>query len=130
MDNRETGDCFRVAADIVTQFERPIMACAKARAGIDTLDAIDVEPGELRLVHGVVTRPRDEHEHEHAWVEIPRLSLVIEYSNGNQLVTSVGLYYSMGTIKQTHRYTPDDAKIMMIDYAHYGPWPEENNDDD
>lgn len=113
------GDCFRVAATLLLDG-----------------DGTDV------LVHGIVTGddgPIVGVEHWHAWIErtkviewpgIGRVELVnvIDRSNGKDVTMSPGLYYKLGEIAKTWRYSAREAMNLMHDTGHYGPWVDPKED--
>jgi hypothetical protein len=106
------GDCFIVAARLATS-----------------------EPG-LTLVHGLVYHD-DLGEHWHAWVERVeviehpglagplRLEHVIDRSNGRDNTVPVALYYKLGRIERTWRYSSEEAETLMSVTGHFGPWEDD-----
>ncbi len=100
------GDCFIVAANLATD----------DRGGV-----------ELTLCHGQPIGRGEANlgqRYDHAWVE--HGDKVIDNSNGLRLLVSRGAYYSLGRIDATavRRYTPQQARVLMLEHGHYGPWPE------
>jgi len=86
----------------------------------------------LVLVHGLVWHDNSG-EHWHAWVErtdeidFPghgRITTTscIDKANGNDWEGPAALYYSLGRIKTTHRYSLIEASALMVRSGHYGPW--------
>ena len=74
------------------------------------------------LVHGEATgRGKIEGtQHAHAWVEVG--ALVLDYSNGKDLTIPKELYYGLGKVKNTVRYSPEEARAMMVEKGTFGPW--------
>ena len=133
MNERTDGDCFVVAGEIVAQFGMPFLGMAGgAKAGIDVLKAMGVAETSLVLVHGWVTRHTDGRRHEHGWVELAAHGLVADFANGRHNILPASLYYKAGCIHEdeTTTYTPSQAKQMMVEYATYGPWPNEEKEDE
>lgn len=124
MTDEEVGDCFVVAGEVVAQFDMP-MVCQTdgARAAIQLLELMGVKQTECTLVHGMVTRPGDGHEHTHAWVELDKMNgIVVDFSNGHHALAPHLDYYTAGKIEDTVRYNSVETRRMMVDYATYGPW--------
>ena len=100
------GDCFPAALNLLLEFH--------ALRQLTSTEPV--------LVHGIVTGQGkiDGVQHWHAWVEIG--DTVIDRSNDKDIKLPKGLYYSIGKIDQTWRYTPDEAWSEATDNDHYGPW--------
>lgn len=103
LDEQGHGDCFRVAATIVT----------------------DGDP-DMELCHGTPVGRGEANggqRYHHAWVE--QGDRVIDRSNGLNLNVSRGAYYSLGRIDEASvtRYTPAEARRLLLEHEHYGPWP-------
>lgn len=111
--NCQRGDCFIVAG-------RAVLA----------------DP-TLTLVHGIPLGTAGETEGKrywHAWVErsevfdhphLPgpaRIDQVIDRSNGNDVTMPTTLYYRLGSIERTWRYTAEEADILITATGHWGPW--------
>ena len=128
----KTGDCFEVAGTIVSCLGRwddiPDL-CHGARLGMRTLKALDIPAGMLVLVHGFVTRPTDQLRHVHAWIEWREKGLVFDFSNGHQVMMPRQLYYEAGQVLDYRAYNVDEARIEMVESAHYGPWHKEFTDE-
>lgn len=60
----------------------------------------------------------------HAWVEVttPAGTVVVDYSNGLEVVMPRTRYYRLGQIRDVRRYTPDQARAMAAEWGHLGPW--------
>lgn len=116
-DDYRGGDCFRVAAE--------------------TLD-VYLGRGEVHLVHGL---PRSQvlrdgrgigRRYWHAWVEIRRSGrdYVVDGSNGRMVFLDRDRYYRMRFLTQwrkggprlTFRYTPEQARELLLKWKNYGPW--------
>lgn len=78
----------------------------------------------LRLVHGIVTGQGQLNgvKYDHAWVEDISKKLVYDYSNGRQIVLPSDVYYRLGKITNTKKYTFNQMLDMSIKYRTYGPW--------
>ena len=79
----------------------------------------------LVLVHGEVCGqgPLSGVTYGHAWVEDG--DTVIDLSNGRNLRVLKVVYYAIGGVSHlnnTHRYTWDEAKVMLLTRKVYGPW--------
>jgi hypothetical protein len=102
-----TGDCFIVAAKLVT-LGRP----------------------RLTLCHGkALGRGGDAKglRYWHAWAEDE--THAIDKSNGLDVRMVTSFYYALGSVspKKIRRYTRTEAMAMLEHYEHYGPWPEGNS---
>jgi hypothetical protein len=75
---------------------------------------------QYKLVHGVVTRKSDGIQHPHAWCEFG--GMVYDNSNGNNICMPKELYYSLGNIELTVRYTYDEAVNNVLNTEMYGWW--------
>ena len=77
------------------------------------------------LVHGTVTGqgPIEGQRIGHAWCEVG--GVVIDRSNGNDILMSRDRYYEIGEIIDPVKYTHEEAISMMVDTGHFGPWEEE-----
>ena len=77
---------------------------------------------KLVLVHGIVTGQGDIAgiQFGHAWVEDG--DMVIDTSNGRDIQLPKQLYYALGNIETTKRYTMEKAMEKMLKIGHYGPW--------
>ena len=79
-------------------------------------------PG-IVLAHGEVTGqgPIAGIRYGHAWAEIGEA--VIDPSNGRIVCTRKDAYYGIGKITGgVVRYSPAEARRLMLDTLHYGPW--------
>jgi hypothetical protein len=123
---KRDGDCFVVAAHIVALFDRPFALSAAESKARELALAIGREDYHIALVHGWVTRPTDGKRHVHAWVEIPDVRLVLDYSNGLEVMTPIAHYYKAGKINEDtiRHYDRDETRELLIAHEHYGPWHE------
>ncbi|RKZ87840.1 MAG: hypothetical protein DRQ39_03510 [Gammaproteobacteria bacterium] len=119
IEEKKDGDCFKAAAD------RFMDAPGQHEVKVEV--NLMVPKGELLLFHGVVTRHTDGREHVHAWLQWNKGELVFDFSNGNQVIAPIALYYKAGDIdyKRCRSYTFAEARRHMLDTGHYGPWAEE-----
>ena len=116
------GDCFIVAGQAV-------------------MDCPDIT--SLVLVHGLVTSPGGGTapkgaQHWHAWIEDVRtldvpladcsgtmavtMATVIDRSNGRDVEMAQAVYYRIGNVGITRRYTVTEARRLMQLTGNYGPW--------
>lgn len=112
------GDCFTTAVEVANLL---------------------VEGGEkdVYIVHGIPLGQAGDAEglrYWHAWVEVgvavtfPNVEHeftflnVIDRSNGHDLEIPKAIYYKVGNIDQTWRFSVDEAREEMINRGHYGPW--------
>lgn len=98
------GDCFESAANYV----------------ID--NSIFKKNEKLILVHGEVAGQGELEgiRFGHAWVE--KGSTVIEVANGKHLELPKVLYYALGQVSKTYKYTPERLREMLLKHETYGPW--------
>lgn len=119
------GNCFQVATHIILN----------STTGCDDQTRASVEEAikaigqcEVVLAHGTVTRAKDGHKHQHAWVEEDgenSLRLVFDFSNGINVVLPAAVYYAFGKVENVKRYTLLETVSKLIEHEHYGPWEEE-----
>ena len=135
---KKDGDCFKVAASIVALFDCQFALTKSEFAATELVRAIGREEYNVYLTHGWVTRPTDGVRHEHAWVEIPDVRLVIDYSNGLEVMTPIAHYYKAGKVNPAciKQYGYDETRQLLVKHEHYGPWedmdkvdPPETTDD-
>lgn len=76
----------------------------------------------MTLVHGEVLGqgPLDGVRFGHAWVETG--GTVIDESNGRHIRMPKELYYTIGDIRKTVRYSYDDFAHKVSKAKHWGPW--------
>ena len=120
------GDCFKVAANIVALFDCQFALTSAELKAREMALAIGRNENSVYLVHGYVTRPTDGKRHVHAWVEIPDVRLVLDYSNGLEVMTPIAHYYKAGKINEAciSRYGYYEARESLVKHEHYGPWVE------
>lgn len=87
--------------------------------------AVENPNHNLRLVHGEVAGqgPLEGVTFGHAWVEDG--DIVIDQSNGRDIVMPKALYYAAGRIAELgnyHVYTPEEARDKCIQHGTYGAW--------
>ena len=120
-----TGDCYEAAFNTIHR-------------SVEDED----DQRELTLVHGEVEGQQKLAgvRHGHAWVEwtepveIPEGSDIPEHvykelavmvednSSGRHIVLPAKLYYGIGRIDNTHRYTWEEARAKVLEHGTYGPW--------
>lgn len=98
---KPTGDCFEAAVYLMQWL-----------------------PQELNpiIVHGEATgRGKIEGiQHAHAWVEVD--DRVFDFSNGKEVVIDKDVYYAIGRVKNTVRYSQSEANAAMLNVGTFGPW--------
>lgn len=108
------GDCFSVAANAVTRDR------------------------ELVLCHGRPINAATGERYWHAWVEQtqtvkhPDWPIAIDHvtcidrSNGLDASLPQAWFYKLGQLESddVRRYTAEQAITNLLDFGHYGPWPE------
>lgn len=112
------GDCFVVAVHTAREL---------AAGGVEG----------VYIVHGIPLGQAGDAEglrYWHAWVEVDREVTfpnvdhtfsfldVIDRSNGNEVEVPKALYYKVGNIQETWRFTLEEAHDEMLKREHYGPW--------
>jgi hypothetical protein len=106
MSGRRIGNCYEVAGDFM--IEKSLQGTAEL----------------YKLVHGIVTGqgPIADVQHGHAWIEYSeaRLDLVFDPSTGTTLPRE--FFYKIGQIEVVIRYDWKEAKLLMSEHRHYGPW--------
>lgn len=75
------------------------------------------------LCHGTVYHP-DVGWHGHCWIELNE-DVVIDFSNGHQAALKRERYYKAGRVKDVKRYDIEQARKLILEEGHYGPWGEE-----
>ncbi|AII60191.1 hypothetical protein X793_03700 [Dehalococcoides mccartyi CG4] len=80
-----------------------------------------INKGEGKLVHGTVYS--GDRRIGHAWVETGYDS-IWEPQTGNHM-TKLAYRYEASPIEE-HRYTPEEASIMVERTRHFGPWTDED----
>ena len=101
------GDCYQAAANYM------LGQCLRG------------ENKHLILVHGEVCGqgPLEGVTYGHAWVLDG--DMVIDLSNGRDLRVPKAVYYALGGIDRlnnTHQYTWEEAKVLLLTRKVYGPW--------
>ena len=91
-------------------------------AGRYLMDHAFGEDSGLLLVHGEVggQGPLAGIRMGHAWIEDG--DMVIDNSNGTNRTIPKQLYYAIGNIGQTFKYTMDEMRKKVLEYGHWGPW--------
>lgn len=112
-DDDELGDCYEAAAKFIVY-----------DVDVDEVDKYFVCHGIVVGTGGKVLGLR----YGHAWVEMQPESgfgtLVIDKSNGNDVVVPKEMYYRVGQIDPQNviRYTVREARRLLVSSGHYGPW--------
>lgn len=108
-----THTCFDDALDMLQE-------AIKANPG-------SAKSGELKLVHAICLMP-DGQEYAHAWVESNGKHCWFMGMMGNrrhQFVATIEDYYAELRVKETTKYTPEDAWHENDTHVTYGPWNKE-----
>lgn len=114
---KELGNCFQVALLGV------ILPDEYVTPRHPTLKDI-----ELTLVHGECFGLGGDAEglwYGHGWIEFTNASgveFVLDMANGNNVVMPKYAYYHLGKIRQTIRYSKEEAKEKMLEHETYGSW--------
>ncbi len=135
------------AADEATNDEAPVSGEMAGMPGISNMilptgscfdDALDfleglakehnpiLRTGRLLLVHAICLAP-DGHEYSHAWVEQDEKFVIfrgIWLGVKNYFAASIDEYYRDAKVKDTTKYTPQQACIENHNSGNYGPWVE------
>jgi len=103
-----SGDCYEAAG-------RYMMMKCQFGGGCDN----------LTLVHGEVMGqgPLAGTTFGHAWILDG--GVVIDKSNGRDLQLPQEIYYALGQIDRignTHEYSWEEARNLIVDFEHWGPW--------
>jgi len=48
--------------------------------------------------------------------------LVYDFSNGQHAIWPAEIYYDLGKVQNTKRYSFDQATKNLVEIGHYGPW--------
>jgi len=119
------GDCYEVSAKYVLNSQFKELSSLIPEEVLKEMDkhGITRPSNDIFLVHGEVTgqSPIEGVKYGHAWVEIGD-STVIDNSNGRNIEMPKALYYALGRIERTIRYTPEQTREMVLKYSHWGPW--------
>lgn len=76
----------------------------------------------LVLVHGIATGrgPIAGIQFAHAWLE--KGETVIDVSNNRHIEMPKAVYYALGNISTTFKYTWEEANKKMLETKKWGPW--------
>lgn len=80
------------------------------------------------LVHGIPLGRSGDAEglrYPHAWLESPDGNTVLDpnlYEKGINPMVPLDIYYQLGNITETFRYTSAGASAEMLNQETYGPW--------
>lgn len=107
------GDCYPSAIDTARKFI-----------------GMGYKPEDVKVVHGEPLGTGGDAEgirYGHAWVEIDLGDgkfLVVDESNGNNIVVMRDMYYEIGNIEEDSisRYSSDEIEEYTNESGHYGPW--------
>ena len=97
-------------------------------AGKYVVDQFVLGNDKLVLVHGTVIGTGGDVKgvgYGHAWVEDGET--IFDKSNGRNLELPKVLYYHVGQITETQRYSFKEAQKAILDTGHWGPWGEESD---
>ena len=103
-DNCKGGDCYQAAGRYVMD------------------NALQGSNQNLILVHGIVSGQGEIAgvRYGHAWVE--NGEEVIDVAGGRELRVPKIIYYAIGNIDNTFRYTPEEMREKLIESETWGPW--------
>ena len=59
----------------------------------------------------------------HAWVEAD--GMAFDFANGGERCIPAVLYRSVGKPTMIHEYTAKEARALMVETEHFGPWADE-----
>jgi len=77
------------------------------------------------LVHGIVTGTKGKLEgleYGHAWLEFERDGIEWCYDSETDKEFPKVLFYRVGNVEYTKKYTPMEAVVESLKFGHYGPW--------
>jgi len=82
------------------------------------------EDPSATLVHGLVDGqgPLEGITYNHAWCEKSGKIIDMTLQKSAQKSIPIDLYYKIGNIKTTYKYTYDEMLEKMDEYGTYGPW--------
>ena len=131
MGGFSSGNASYLARNSASLKERSNMKIPEANQGGDCFEsALNHMIKECRfnkdstitLVHGEVTGqgPIAGIKYGHAWVEDG--DLVIDKSRGRNIQMPKAIYYALGNIERTMRYTFEEMRKKILDHGTYGPW--------
>lgn len=106
------GDCYAAAARFATEVS----------LGLHPFSADDI-----RVCHGEAEGTGGDAlglRYGHAWVEVHG-QIVIDRSNGNDIIVRADYYYDIGHVTNVHRYTLEEVKHYTQRTGHYGPWEDD-----
>jgi hypothetical protein len=103
------GDCFTVAAELVIDGGGALVLCHGRPLG---------QGGAVRG-----------QRYWHAWAEDGRM--VYDLSNDQAVIVSMDTYYDVGRIVAEHvrRYGHHEAHAQLLAEGTWGPWPDDEPDD-
>ena len=114
-----TGDCYEASFNWIYDNCLSFAATRKGDSGI-------------YLVHGEVRgspgSPIEGIRYGHAWIEDGEQ--VHDVANGKSVTLPKMVYYGLGGVypdrppfkPNLHHYTPEEARRMILQFGHYGPW--------
>ena len=72
------------------------------------------------LVHGIVINTKSWEPMGHCWIEDG--DMVIDRSNGNEVICPAVLYYAIGNIGEVKKYSRKEYARKLMEFEHWGPW--------
>jgi hypothetical protein len=96
------GDCFSAAGKFISRWN------------------VLQYPKDYWLVHGKLSRLRQDVTSNHAWAE--EGDFVHEVSNGRADHVQKDVYYKAMGVTSVRKYKPEEAIGLMIRHGHWGPW--------
>jgi len=97
VEEQKPGDCYEVHAKAIIDGLLPGMLC-----------------------HGTVWH-QETGWHGHCWIEVND-DVVLDFSNGHQVIVRRDAYYELGKVKNVKRYNPEQARELMEKEGTYGEW--------
>lgn len=97
VNKQKTGDCYEVHAKAIIDGSVSGMLC-----------------------HGTVWHS-ETGWHGHCWLEVSG-DLVLDFSNGHQVLLPREVYYVLGNVKDVKRYSPEQARELIEKEGNYGTW--------
>ena len=82
---------------------------------------------KYRIVHGIPMLggvKEGGERYGHAWIEYDEDDMVMVYDPYNDMAMPKAVYYKLGGIDYSVIYSWAEAREMLIEEGHYGPWDE------
>lgn len=114
------GDCFQVALHLVLE-DPSLTLCHGLPVGQDGPPGSTATPGE-RYWHAWVERTDELLMMNHE--EPITITTAIDRSNDKDITMPAVMYRKIGRMEEDDifTYTGEEARVMMLEFKHYGPW--------